>query len=127
MTDADLILGKKKQVAMPTAKPNVNNWRCVTQLWGILDAFKEEYPHLIMTARDRSTNYAAAKEVLQIIGEKDGPMFIHRAARHRRANVLEVATIYSLISYRNIWFGKPDAYSEESRRRYAGAWEDEDE
>ena len=103
---------------MPPAKRNTNNWRCVTQLWGILDAFKEEYPNLIVTARDRSTNYAAAKEIFQIVGEKDGPEFVRRAARHSSSNDLAVGNIYSLIYYREIWFGGKDSDSEKSRQRY---------
>ena len=104
---------------MPPARRNLNNWSSrFPQLWGILDAFKEEYPNLIVTARDRSTNYAAAKEVFQIIGEKDGPEFIRRAARHRSSNRLAVGSLYSLIQYREIWFGGKDSDSEKSRQRY---------
>ena len=122
MSELDKHFGPKKQVAMPPAKRNTNNWRCATQLWGILDAFKEEYPNLIMTARDRSTNYAAAKEILQIIGETDGPKFVHRAAGHRRKSNLAVGSLYSLIQYRFIWFGsKP----EEDTDKYLRGVDDE--
>jgi len=127
MSELDKYFGSKEDVEMLPAKRNTNNWRCVTQLWGILDAFKEEYPNLILTARDRSTNYAAAKEILQIVGETDGPKFVHRAARHRSSNNLAVGSLYSLIQYRLIWFGGNDPDSEASRQRYAGAWEDDDE
>ena len=122
MTDADRILGPKKPASMPPAKRNANNWRCVTQLWGILDAFKEEYPHLITTARDRTTNYAAAKEILQIIGETDAPEFVRRAATHRRRNKLAVGSLYSLIQYRELWFGNK---KEEDTSRYLRGVDDE--
>ena len=119
MNDADKHFGPKPAVAMPPARRNLNNWssRC-PQLWGILDAFKEEYPNLIVTARDRTTNYAAAKEIFQIVGEKDGPEFVRRAARHSSSNDLAVGNIYSLIYYREIWFGGKDSDSEKSRQRY---------
>ena len=125
MNDADRILGPKPAVAMPPVRKNVNNWHPRTiQLWGILDAFKEEFPHLIMTARDRTTNYAAAKEILQIIGEKDGPKFVHRAAGHRRKHNLAVGSLYSLIQYRFIWFGdKPN----EDTSKYLRGVDDETE
>lgn len=117
MTDLDDFCLPKKP--MPSARRNTNNWssRC-PHLWGILDAFKEEYPNLLVTARDRSTNYAAAREVFQIVGEKDGPEFIRRAARHRSSNNLAVGSIYSLVQYREIWFGGKDSDSEKSRQRY---------
>jgi len=123
MSELDDHFGPKPAVDMPPAKRNTNNWRCGTQLWGILDAFKEEYPNLILTARDRSTNYAAAKEILQIIGETDGPKFVHRAAGHRRKSNLAVGSLYSLIQYRFIWFG---GRTEEDTSKYLkGVEEDE--
>ena len=123
MSELDKHFGPKPDTPMPAAQPNVNDWRCKQNLWGIMDAFKEEYPNLIVTARDRRNNYAAAREIEQIVGETNGPKFVHRAARHRRTNNLGVGSLYSLIQYRLIWFGsKPDPDSDAARQRYA--WED---
>ena len=122
MNDADKHFGPKPTVAMPPVRMNANNWRGDPRQWGILDAFKEEYPNLIVTARDRSTNYAAAKEILQIIGETDGPKFVHRAAGHRRKSNLAVGSLYSLIQYRFIWFGSK---SEEDTDKYLRGVDDE--
>ena len=121
-SELDKFFEPREKPPMPPVRMNVNNWRGDPRQWGILDAFKEEYPNLIVTGRDRSTNYAAAKEILQIIGETDGPKFVHRAAGHRRKSNLAVGSLYSLIQYRFIWFGsKP----EEDTSKYLVGVDDE--
>ena len=81
-------------------------WRCEDEIKSTLDAWKDEYPHLCVTSRDRSSAYAAARQIVQIVGEANAPEFVRRAAEHSRRNMLAVSTLYSLIYYRDKWFAK---------------------
>ena len=122
MSELDKWFGIADRTDMPELQKNTNNWRCESQLWGILDAFKDEYPNLCVTSRDRRTTYGAAREILNIVGEQDGAKFVRQAAQHSRHNNLAVSTLYSLIYYRQKWF---KTKKEDDRSRYLRGIDDE--
>jgi hypothetical protein len=121
MSELDKYFGIAERTDMPELRPNTNNWRCEPQLFDILDAWKDEYPNLCVTSRDRRTSYGAAREILKIIGEQKGGEFVRQAAQHSRKHGLAVSTLYSLIYFREKWFAKNRV---DDRSRYLRGLED---
>jgi len=120
MNEADLILGKKKHVAMPSAKRS--HFARYPDVQVLCDTFIEEMEW-------GTDNYtikqiaAGARDFKRAIG--NDPKILLKTIQRMKRDKLTIASPRSCITIaRRV---EPDADSEEARQRYAGAWEDEDE
>jgi len=120
MTDnADLILGKKKHVDMPAAKRSP--FARYPDVQVLCDTFIEEMdwntdPYTIRQIA------AGARDFKRAVGN-DPKLLLHTIKKMKR-DKLTIASPRSCITIARRT--EPDSDSEESRQRYAGAWEDDD-
>ena len=126
MTDADLILGRKKKVDMPTAKRS-HFGRYPVRIRSVADAFMDEMGWSAdpTTIRDVA---AGAKRFVDVCGEN--PELVRKTIRHLKHNAphiyRKIGSPGSLYKTARGLGATVDADSDEARQRYAGAWEDED-
>ena len=120
MTDADLILGKKKHVDMPSAKRS--HFARYPDVQVLCDTFIEEMDW-------NTDNYtirqiaAGARDFKSAVG--NDPKLLLKTIQRMKRDKLTIASPRSCITIaRRV---EPDPDSEASRQRYAGAWEDDDE
>jgi len=140
MNDADLILGKKKQVDMPAAKRM--RFRCNARLMPLLDGLLE-YKRMITGSdnfRPHNTGewISGAKQTAACLDsygvpEKDWTDWLAYALKKHNQNMLAAGKKPFVKSTRTLEYTvegfvcHPDSDSEASRQRYAGAWEDDDD
>ena len=120
MNDADLILGKKKHVDMPTAKRS--HFARYPDVQELCDTFMDEmgWNHDPYTIRQIA---AGARDFKRAIGN-DPKLLLHTIKKMKRVKLLIASPRSCITIARRV---EPDPDSEASRQRYAGAWEDDDE
>ena len=74
-------------------------WRCEEQIKPTLDMFRQYYPDLCVTQRQRGMCYTAAREIVRIVGEAKAPQVVEQAHYHHKRNGLYVASLWSLVWY----------------------------
>ena len=120
MTDADRILGPKKQATMPTARKS--HFSRYPDVQVLCDTFIEEMEWNADPYTIRSIA-AGARDYKQAVG--NDPKLLLKTIQRMKRDKLTIASPRSCITIARRT--EPDADSEESRQRYAGAWEDDDE
>src|SRR3990170_1134849 len=95
----DDALRERLTIAMAKGMAGRASWRCEEPLRSLLDAWIEElgpdyYPR---SATARRALYAATRELLQEIGEEQGPAFIRWAVHRMRQRMLDVKSPRSLL------------------------------
>ena len=128
MNDADLILGKKKQVSMPTPQPTYFS-RYPARIRSIADAFIEEMGWTTDPTTKRSVA-AGAKRFVDVHGE-DTALMIRaiKKLRNEAPHIYDnISSPGSLITTARSLKRKPEGDSVEARQRYeTDFWEVEDE
>ena len=120
MNDADLILGRKKKVDMPSAKRS--HFARYPDVQVLCDTFIEEMEW-------NADNYtirqiaAGARDFKSAVG--NDPKLLLKTIQRMKRDKLTIASPRSCITIARRT--EPDPDSEASRQRYAGAWEDDDE
>ena len=97
-------------------------WKCEEPLNALLDAWIQEMgaEFLPSSQKRRGELYAASRDVLEELGEQEGPHFIVWACRKMRREMLTVKTPRSLMFLLPEWRARGESTEEsyESRGRY---------
>jgi len=114
MTTLDAHFGPKEKPTLPPRKTQdellalcINNgtrWKCEAEIVDILNTFvdemyTEEQADRIVTSKYKRSLYAAAREIVRVVGEAEGPAFVRQAIAYNRKKQLDVSRLWSLTHY----------------------------
>ena len=118
MNEADLILGKKKHVEMPTAQ-RTNFGRYPARIRSVCDAFMDEMGWSADPTTKRNVA-AGAKQFVDVHGEN--PDLVRKTIRHlkhRAPHIYKnIGSPGSLVNPARQFAGQPDPDSDEHRQKY---------
>jgi len=114
MTDFDTLFPRRTTAKLPPRKTQdellalcINNgtrWKCEAEIVDILNTFVDEMyteaqADRIVTSKYKRSLYAAAREIVRVVGEAGGPDFVRQAIAYNRKKQLDVSSLWSLTHY----------------------------